>query len=186
MASKVSITNNALTKVNAQLITSMTENTREAQYANARFDDALDHVLTQAPWNFAIARDTLAQLTATPEYEWSYQYQLPTSPYCLRVLDVYEVDEWVVEGRKILCDTQSSIQIKYIKRVTDMTTTTSIFNEVLALYLAIEFAAILKGDGGLSNTLRQLYEMELRKAKLYDAREKKLEQKNSSWITTRG
>lgn len=181
----VTIVNSALVKVNAKEIDSLSDTTREARVANARFTDALDEVLVQTPWNFAIVRTQLAALDETPNHEWDYAHQLPTSPYCLQVLDVYGVDDYSIEQRKILCNT-SPIDIKYIKRITNYSNLTPLFAEALATYLAIEFSYSLAGKPSLAETWRRHYERMLSKAKRLDAMESKPNRDyNGTWITGR-
>ena len=65
-----------------------------------------DEVAREIPWAEFIRRATLGLEVATPEYEYAYQFTLPTDPYCLRVLDIDEetqgFNNWRVEGRKLL------------------------------------------------------------------------------------
>jgi hypothetical protein len=181
----VTIVNSALVKVNAKEIDSLSDTTREARVANARFTDALDEVLVQAPWNFAIVRTQLAASDETPNHEWTYAHQLPTDPYCLQVLDVYEVDHYSIENRKILSQ-YTPLDIKYIKRVTNYSNLTPLFAETLATYLAIEFSYSLAGKPSLASVWRNHYERMLSKAKRLDAKESKQYQRwSGTWVSGR-
>ena len=88
MATEVSICSNALRRLGDDPITSLTDDTERARLCNAFYVPARDLVLRSHPWNFAVTRATLAQLSDTPAYEYSYQYALPNDPYCLRVLSM--------------------------------------------------------------------------------------------------
>ena len=94
MATEVSICANALRRLGDDPITSLTDDTERARLCNAFYAPARDLVLRAHPWNFAITRATLAQLSDTPAFEYSYQYALPTSPLCLRVLQMEYQDVW--------------------------------------------------------------------------------------------
>ena len=102
MASKVSIANNALTELGADRIMSFTEDSDNARHINAIFDQCLDMMLQEHPWNFARYRQELAQGVETPDFDYDYQYTLPTNPYCLRVLRAEDDINFVIEGRKLL------------------------------------------------------------------------------------
>ena len=55
----------------------------------------------------------MAQLAAAPAYGYDHAYQLPTSPYCLRVLELYEEredgDDWLIEGRSLITDADTAL-----------------------------------------------------------------------------
>ena len=94
MATEVSICSNALRRLGDDPITSLTDDTERARLCNAFYADARDACLRSHPWNFAITRASLAQLSATPVYGFDYQFALPTDPFCLRVLAM-EFEDYV-------------------------------------------------------------------------------------------
>lgn len=112
-SSPVEICNSALLKLGAERINALSENNKRARLCNERFDALRKEVLRAHPWNFAIRRANLARLSTTPEYEYNFEYQLPTD--CLRVLET-EADKdnpsgdilgnsytkYKIEGRKLL------------------------------------------------------------------------------------
>ena len=114
MPSVVDICNEAIDLLGASTITALSENSKEARLCNRRYDTVRDQVLRAHPWNAAIARATLAQDAVAPEFGFTYQYTLPTNPYCLKVLSFWNenVDSEIsaydsqvmfkIEGRKIL------------------------------------------------------------------------------------
>ena len=110
MATEVSICSNALRRLGDSPITTLSDNTERARLCNAFYGDARDAVLRSHPWNFAITRARLAQLSSTPAYGYSYQYALPTDPYCLRVLEMeysdykFKIENSATEGRVLLTD----------------------------------------------------------------------------------
>lgn len=84
-----------------------------------------------------------------PEYEWDYQYELPTD--FARLISVYEDDgtdlpdeRWTREGNRILTN-YSTCRIKYIKLITDPNDFDSLFAEVLLLRLALKLINPLAG-----------------------------------------
>ena len=68
MATEVSICSNALRRLGDDPITSLTDDTERARLCNSFYTDARDAVLRCHPWNFAITRTSLAQLSDTPAY----------------------------------------------------------------------------------------------------------------------
>jgi hypothetical protein len=185
MASKVSICNSALIKLGANTITSLTEDSEEARKCNAIFEHVLDTLLQMHPWNFATYRATLAQLSETPEYRYQYYFQLPTSPYCLQVLEVYNKPEYKIEGRKLATD-EDVVQIKYIGRVTDMNQLSPAFRECLAFYIARDLSDNMTGSGRQKNDYNSLFERYFKLAKLRDAQEDTPDDvENGSWIDCR-
>lgn len=86
MPSQVSICNQALGWIGANLITSLDDDNREAQLCKTNFDDLRDAVLEEREWTFAVRRITLAPLLLTPKYGYGNQFLLP--PQVIRVLNV--------------------------------------------------------------------------------------------------
>ena len=125
MPSVVDICNEAMDLLGAATITALTENSKEARLCNRRFVTVRDSVLRTHTWNVAVTRATLAQDTDPPAFGFTYQYSLPTDPYCLRVLsfwnsnvnnDVAAYDSNVmfkIEGRKVLSN-EGTCSIIYI------------------------------------------------------------------------
>jgi len=185
MASKVSICNSALIKLGANTITSLTEDSEEARKCNAIFSDVLDNLLQLHPWNFAIQRASLAKLSETPEYYFQYYFQLPTSPYCLQVIEVYNDPEYKIEGRK-LATNEDDVKIKYIGRVTDMNILSPAFRECMAFYIARDLSDVMTGSGRQKTDYNALFEKSFKLAKLRDAQEDTPDEVNEgNWIETR-
>lgn len=122
------------------------------------FAETLDTVLYDVPWNFATRRASLgAPLSETPAYEWTYAYQLPSDPYCLRVLSTNQSSlPWVVEGRQLLIDS-SAVSIKYTARITDESQWDPGFAHALALLLSAKIAYTLTKNPKLAEALEQRY-----------------------------
>ena len=169
--SDVSICSNALRKLGDESITSLTDDSDRARLCNALYTINRDATLRAYPWNFAITRKGLAQLTSTPDFEYSYEYQLPANPYCLRVLEVYESDDdWKVEGRKILTN-QTSCSIIYIAKITDTSQFDSLFVEALTSRLASELAWPIVRSNAARQSFYQEYLLKIQEARAIDAQE---------------
>ena len=185
MASKVDIANFALNSIGATTISSLSENTKAAIVINQRFDSVRDSVFRSHPWNSLITRATLSQDRSAPNFGYTYQYVLPTDPYCLRVLEfsngtlTYPMDNmtstdgspvFVIEGRKLLTN-EGTVKIKYIGQVTDTTQYDSSLIDTLAARLAHEVCYAITGSTSLTNTTYSLYQEKLKEARFVDATE---------------
>lgn len=184
MASNVGICNRALQKLGATRIVSLTEDSRNARACNAAFEAVRDALLRKHPWNFAITRVTLAPDATDPDFEYDYAFSLPSD--CLRILPDNEVTDWVVEGRKILTNDGDTLELRYIKRVTDPNEFDPYFTEVLSAAIAVETCEEITQ----SNTKFQLVESQfkdaLREAKQVNAFETiSSDPPEDTWLTVR-
>jgi hypothetical protein len=182
MPSVVDICNEALDLLGAATITALDEATQEAEICNRRFATVRDQVLRAHPWNAAVTRQALAQDASAPAFGFTYQYTLPTTPYCLRVLSFWNanVDNEIaaydsqnmfkVEGRKILTD-ESTCNIIYVARVTDTEQYDSLLSSTVAHKLASEIAYAITGSSSLAQQTFQLYQTRLSEARSMDAAE---------------
>jgi len=182
MPSVVDICNEAMDLLGAATITALTENSKEARLCNRRFETVRDAVLRSHPWNTAIRRASLAQDSDAPAFGFTYQYTLPTDPYCLRVLSFWNsnVDSEIaaydsqvmfkIEGRKVLSN-EGTCKITYLARVTDTEEYDSLLSSTIAHKLAAETAYAITGSTTVSQAMQQLYEVRLREARSIDAME---------------
>ena len=185
MASKVDIANFALNSIGASTISSLSENMKAAIVINQRFDSVRDSVFRSHPWNSLITRATLSQDSSAPNFGYTYQYVLPTDPYCLRVLEfsngtlTYPMDNmtstdgspvFVIEGRKLLTN-EGTVKIKYVGQVTDTTQYDSSLIDTLAARLAHEVCYAITGSTSLTNTTYSLYQEKLKETRFVDATE---------------
>jgi len=183
--SKTSICNAALTKIGGNLITSIDDDSVEARLCKERFDQVLDMLLEDHEWNFAMVRASLALLSSTPDWGYDYEFQLPSNPYCLRVVEVEDDYEYKIEGRKLLSD-EDTINIKYVKRIDDLTELSPEFIESLTYSLAMELDYYINGSLGMKQMLDQEFMVVYRKAKTRDANQgTPKEQDTFSWISFR-
>ena len=168
-SSEVQICNNALIKLGANTITSLSDDSKAARLCNNVYSIMRDDMLRGHPWNFAITRTTLAKLSTTPAFKYSYEYQLPSD--CLRVIGIKDTNaEYRIEGRKLLTD-ENSVSLIYIKRITDTSQFDANFANALAFKLASELAYAITNNATLASNLGQEAERLLRRAKMHDAQE---------------
>jgi|TARA_Y100000015_G_C2369942_1_gene79499 plasmid maintenance system antidote protein VapI len=176
MATEVSICANALRRLGDDPITSLTDDTERARLCNAFYSDARDAVLRSHPWNFAITRATLAQLSDTPAYGFNYQYALPTDPFCLRVLEmeykdyIFKVENVATHGRVLLTD-EGTAKILYIARITDTTLFDAMFVDTLTAKLAVDLAYPVTNSMQVQTNMQKLYQLKLSEARSIDGQE---------------
>ena len=176
MATEVSICSNALRRLGDSPITTLSDNTERARLCNAFYGEARDAVLRSHPWNFAITRAALAQLSSTPAYGYSYQYSLPTDPYCLRVLEMeytdykFKIENSATEGRVLLTD-ESEAKILYVAKVTDPTKFDAMFTDTLTAKLAVDLAYPVTNSVQFQAQMQKLYQLKLSEARSIDGQE---------------
>jgi hypothetical protein len=130
-----------------------------------------DEVLAEHGWNFAIERAILSPLTAVPAFGFTQKFALPTEPYCLRVLQLEDIDDsFRVEGRFLLSDV-SSANVIYVKRVVDAQSFSPLFATALQYRLAHKLARAITSKTTLSQEMYQLYQMSLKEARGMNAQE---------------
>lgn len=161
MADPTSITNLALAKLGISPIMALTDDSKQAQFANRFYSQTRDEVLSSHRWNFAMRRETLNRLATGPVFEWEFAYQLPVD--CLRVVQLngYEPSEeqgmFAVEADQLLTDAEDAL-VRYIARVEDGSFYPPLFSQALATLLASRLAGPLTGSRELPTALIQEYE----------------------------
>ena len=178
----VEVANEALTLLGETAITTLTENSDRARAMNRLYTPTLDQALRSHDWNFARMRAVLGRLQATPEFGYSYMYQLPQQPLCLRVLttnldadeaweiETYQTADETAQYRVILTDA-SAIEIRYIARVTSPTLWDSLFADAMVHELARRAAYAITRNATLVETLRGAAELKWRQARSVDGLE---------------
>ncbi len=171
MSSEVEIINSSLNMLGATNIISRGEDSKSARVSNQRFDAVRDAVFRAHPWNCLMTRINLAADSDTPAFDWSYQFTLPSDPFCLRVMRLDNLDiDFLVEGRKILCD-EESINLLYLARVTDPNQWDSLLIETIAARLAADISFSMVQSTSLTANLFAMYENKLSEARFTDATE---------------
>ncbi len=126
-----------------------TEETPEAIQCRLHFEQTRDALIRSHWWRFASARETLTENSSSPDFEFTNQFDLPDD--FMRLKSVWDgVDHrntrvtFGMEGDLLLTNSDS-IDLRYIKKVTDPTKFDSLFVEVLILKLAIKLLSPLAG-----------------------------------------
>ena len=144
------------------------------------FDFCLENLLRRHDWSFASQRVELAQASSTPLFGWLYEYPFPVN--CLLVREVYLDADYEVEQRNILTDQNGDVQIRYTKKVTDMTELDSNFIKALAHYLASEIGLALTGKPHWVQAQMQLYAIAYEEAENQDGIETFPDETAIQWV----
>ncbi len=150
--SETKICNAALGKIGSVRINDFdSDDTPEAIACRLHYEITRDSLIRSHFWRFASARASLSPDTVTPKFEYSRQFILPTD--FLRLKSVFSNSglvtrnitfSYAIEGQRLLTD-DSDVNLRYIKKVTDVTKFDPLFVEVLILQLALKIIAQLAG-----------------------------------------
>lgn len=165
MPSEVDICNMAFLGIGAEpKIASFFEDSQNARLARQFYQPVVDAVIRSHLWNCAkfYPPSSLTPLSTQPDTpDYTYQYQLPVNPYCLRLIRVGNRDDqptrWEVVGRTFLYD-ESSAKVVYNKRITDPTEFDPLLVDAIVNRLQIKFAMPLSKTMGLVQGLIEEYE----------------------------
>lgn len=181
----------ALMKCGAKpLISSLSELSPNGRVCNLFYGAVRDAVLRSHPWNCALHRTTITALVAAPDSDWDHQYQLPTNPYCLRMLQVGTLEDqptrWTIEGRRLLTN-ENSPPIVYVKRITDTNEFDSLLIDALILKLAIKIAMPVSTDARIvKGLIDELESISLPESRSVDGQEQSVQMiQTSTFIDSR-
>ena len=189
MASEVGICNQAILDVGGNPITSFQDDSIEARVCRTSYADSRDHVLEDAAWSFAIGRSTLSPDALSPEFGYSSRFKIPSD--CLRVLQAYEEGnynmapnplQWEREGEYILADA-TSIQVRYIKRITDPNKFSPSFIKAMVYYMASVLAIPVQASRALQETKLAIYNQTVDSARTTDGMQGRTKIIRSSRLT---
>jgi hypothetical protein len=171
-SSEVDICNSALTLFGESMILSIDppDGTLVAMLCAQHYHKQRNAALRAFPWGFAMKRAALNQLTSSPAWGFAYQYQIPTD--CLRIWKIQHSSrtDWKREGDKLLTDL-SSVNVRYISKVTDTNAFDSIFIDAIAARLAATICIAITGKKTTAEMLWALYKAKIEEAEEIDSQE---------------
>jgi len=179
--SVVELVNISLGMIGVDFITSIEDNRKAAIVAKKMYPEVRDAVLRGFTWNCATKRVFLAPTSTAPTFdEYSYKFALPAD--CLRVVSLYNDEEYILEGRRILANSDS-IGLEYIYRLEDPSQFDSLLTQAIQARLASVLAIPLTDDKNHQASMWEMYKDFLREAKGIDSREKSTEEMSADvWI----
>lgn len=165
---KLDICNAALGRCGAEAIAALTDESKRAKIVSRQYEITLKELLNDSPWNFAIGREEIAQ-SNEPLFGFTANYLLPSD--CIRVLELEDKEPYRVEGCYIVCDTITSIKIKYVKFIDDPNKYSGSFTKAFVLKLAEDISYSLVQSASLQATITSEAERYLRKARSMNSQE---------------
>ncbi len=194
MASETTIVNEAMRLLKTDRITSLTDGSTAANAAKDVYVEIRDDLLAGHPWNFGSKFAKLAQITATPIFEFDNAYSLPAD--WLRTVTVHDNDggfgtliyrEAEVDGVGVIATSVDEMWMRYVYRVTDPNRMSAGFRAALSYALALAMPGISNLSAAREDRLAGRAEGKLRRAKHMDATGSMPERRPAgSWITSRG
>lgn len=181
-------------------ITSLDQDTTEAEQVNLVFDNVRDALLREHPWNFTRRYVSPAALSGTPPAQWTYMYTYPSD--AMRVIRiVHPLDprgefldplDFAV-GRnatdtKVLLTDQAEPEFEYIKKITSVTEFDPLFDWAFSWRLAQAIAMPITGDGAIADATERKANDAVGRAKMEDANEGSTSSRQSrdpDWINAR-
>ena len=176
-SSAVQIANLALTRIGQKPITSLDDTNNAAILVKTQYDDMRRAVLQTLPWTFAKADAELAELDDVTSRKYDHVYQLPVK--ALYVVDTSMDDDgqggtgevWEVQGRTIVTDAGSPIEITYIEDVTDVTRFSALFVDAFAERLAAEIVYGITKQAAQRERHLQIYSAKVENAAAVDGQQ---------------
>lgn len=191
-ATPLSISNQALSWLGANLITSFDDGTTEANLCKANYDQLRDAVLESYWWSFATLR---VRLTATELYTGApenktytgYKYAVPRDS--LRVWKVSSdadfragnTGNWTMEGGYIIASFHPAFT-KYTFRLEDTAQMSPGFTQALAARMAMDLALPITESNSKEQLMAQRYAMKVDEAKTLDGMQGTNERIRSTWM----
>ncbi len=184
--SETSIANAALTLLGERRVNSLDESSKTAKILKERFDEVRDEVLRGHPWNFATKRASLAANATSPEWGFDNAFDLPTD--CLRVLELENPAKYPyrIEGRQIVTDLGTPLNLEYTSQITDPTMMDVMFRQAFAAALAADVAEAITGTTTKVEELIAIRNAKMKASKTPDGQEHSPRQiEASEWLDSR-
>ena len=177
MVSETSISNQALSWIGANRITSMDDPSAEGEWCRDNYPFIRDAVLEERMWTFATVR-TSSTTATRDDWDQMYKHTLPLDWLsvfrCFRNVTNIECPiksaGWKREGRFLLAR-ESTVYLWGVKRETDTGQFSPLFVQALAARLAAEMAIPLAENRQLQADLWALYQAKLADAAARDGQQ---------------
>jgi len=180
-------------------ITSLSENSAEAEQVNLVFDNVRDALVREHPWKFSLRYYTPASLTGTPPSGWTYMYTYPTDALKVwRIVNPLDPNndslpplKWTVARNnsdiKVLLTDESDPEFEYSKQVTSSSEFDANFDIALSWKIAEMIAMPITGDLGIRANMQQEAARQVGLAKMEDGNEgiNREQSRDPDWIRAR-
>lgn len=164
--SNVSIANRALQKLGAKRIESLSQDNPNARSMSTAFAPVRNALLRKYQWSFAIQRASIVADADETTWGERTRYALPADFARLIRDDESGIRrDWKIEGRYIITDDDSPLEIRYVSIITDPTSYDPLFVEVFSTALAMETAEEITQSTSKLESLERRFKMEIAEAR---------------------
>lgn len=186
--SKKELYNNALAKVTRKRVSSVDENTFEANTCNELYPKALNDACFEHSWSSLIKRVALVETSDSPVAAYDNSFQLPND--YIKLVNAYNSTskdsfdfEWEIQGSLFLTN-ESTVYIKYVHLPSSPNIMNPPLTNVVAYKLAIALAFPMNAKPEREGQLILQYEQNaLPRAKAQDSQESRyIEFEENPWI----
>lgn len=136
-----------------------TEGSVQAILCRLHYEPVRDALLRSHWWRFASGRKTLSADTVDPGFEWGKQFILPTD--FLAMKSIYEnrfsnlnTRSYALEGDRLLTN-ETTMEIRYIKKITDVSKFDPLFVQLLVLQLDLKLVMPLTQNVQLKQSIKE-------------------------------
>ena len=159
--SNTDICNIALSDIGAQGIADLdSDSSTPAIQCRLHFEPTRDALIRSHYWRFAAARQSLSQDTVDPDFQFDSQFILPVDFMYLKSVfgDNESFNEntritFAIEGQRLLTN-EDSVDIRYIRKVTDPTEFDPLFVQVFAKQLALKLVSLAGANSKIRESLK--------------------------------
>ena len=171
-SSDIEICNISLGYLKAGRITAFDGSSEEAKYCERFYAQSRDQVFEEHNWNVLTTRVVLSPSSIIPAFGFTYQFPLPSDPFCIRITEIKDaggtdITDYKIEGRYILANI-NQINLVYIGRVVDVTTYNPMLIACIARRLAADISFPLTGASSAVQLNEDLYKKQLDEARSLD------------------
>ncbi|MDD9905663.1 MAG: hypothetical protein OXT06_19005 [Rhodospirillaceae bacterium] len=153
----IKICSMALTRLGEKTIGSFTEGTDRATICANNYPTVKDTLLSLYDWKFAITKQQLTRLSATPNSAWTYQYQLPATRLIDGPIAVYDTNvagaspykDFEVQGSVLLTEA-TAIYIDFLANNVAEENWPPYFVDLVVQALMAEIAMAITDQSGLA------------------------------------
>lgn len=190
--STTQVANRALQKLNAARIDSLTDGSRNARAVSAAFDAVRDRLLRVHPWNFAVRRTKMPEVTEDPTFG-DVKFVAKPEDF-IRLLKGREagtdrIEERTharVEGKYIVTDRDTPFPFRYIARIEDPNEWDPLFAELMSLTLATELIGEIPVSANDTQVLlRELKDLSAEARKINGQESPPTQEPLDSWLEAR-
>jgi len=195
MADRLEIYKEALRLLGPSELASLTEDRSERHKLDDAWTNAVEYMLAEGMWNFAIRTIELGNDEDTaPLFGFDYSFVKPTD--WIRTVNI-SPDGTFLEGLRNYEDEQgfwyANLPTIYLRYVSDdedygwnISSWRQPFAKCLAAYLGFECGLPIASDKGTRNELYQLFQSRLKRAKTLDAVDERVQEKPAGrWTRAR-